>query len=128
MAEPSEDIQKLSPDKLLKGFNHAPLLLSIIVAVGIHLVILGVDIGYGLVAGEPDEDQQVAATDDGNAADKTSPDGQPDRPADANTPRADANDTTDREYDPNDSEVVKDTKEVRDAPAEPDLDLGDTNF
>jgi hypothetical protein len=128
MAEPSEDIQKLSPDKLLKGFNHAPLLLSIVVAVGIHLVILGVDIGYGLVAGEPDEDQQVAAADDGDTAEKASPDGKPAGPADGNAPRADANDTADKEYDPNDSEVVKDTKDVREAPAEPDIDLGDTNF
>lgn len=110
MAETQDDIQKLSPDKLLQGFNKTPLLVFILAALGVHLLAFGVDYVTIQMKDTPSVDANAV---DANAT------------PDANTPaKPKTGKPTGDETDPRTPEYLTETQP---APKEPGLTLDETN-
>jgi hypothetical protein len=121
MAETQDDIQKLSPDKLLQGFNKTPLLVFILAALGVHLLAFGVDYVTIQMKDTPSVDANAVdanASADANAVDANAT-------PDANTPaKPKTGKPTGDETDPRTPEYLTETQP---APKEPGLTLDETN-
>ncbi|MFP4139466.1 MAG: hypothetical protein ACLFVY_02800 [Phycisphaerae bacterium] len=121
MAETQDDIQKLSPDKLLQGFNKTPLLVFILAALGVHLLAFGVDYVAIQMKDTPTADANAV---DANASTDANAVVDANATPDANTPAKTATQTGDDEVDPRTPDYLTETQP---APKEPGLTLDETN-
>ncbi len=126
MADRQDDIQKLSPDKLLEGFNKTPLLVFILAALGVHLLAFGVDYVSIQMKGTPTADANSVdanATADADADANAAVDANAAADANASADRP-TRKTTDDEVDPRTPDYLTETQP---APKEPGLTLDETN-